>query len=218
MGTSVAPLNQTPGLLFYKLLGSGQGKGFSLTPDFRRYGLMATWESQEAATDFFQNSSLIRDYRQHTDEIWTVWLYPLQSHGQWDGKAPFQPALPTGHVAGPVAVLTRASVNWLKLPRFMRYAPGATRALDSAKGLICSIGLGELPFIRQATFSVWESAEAIKAYAYQDPMHQEVIQRTRAEKWYSEELFARFSPFASDGTWHGTDPLQAYLALYPNES
>lgn len=212
MGTSVAPLNKTPGLLFYKLLGSGVGKGFSLQPNFHRYGLMATWESKEAATDFFQNSPLFRDYRQHSEEIWTVWLYPLQSHGLWDGKAPFQPYLASGPMAdGPVAVLTRASVNWLKLPQFIRYAPAATRALDSAKGLLCSIGLGELPFIRQATFSVWESAEAIKAYAYHNADHQEVIKRTRAEKWYSEELFARFSPFASEGSWNGTDPLQHLL-------
>ncbi|MFT2007553.1 spheroidene monooxygenase [Pontibacter sp. 13R65] len=212
MGTSVGPLNNVPGLLFYKLLGSGVGKGFSLKPNFDRYGLMCTWSSQTAADDFFRNSALMQEYGQHTDEIWTVWMHPLQSHGLWDKQAPFQPCLaPASEAAGPVAVLTRASINWLALPRFIRYAPAATRALDSAEGLLCSIGLGELPFIRQATFSVWESAEAIKAYAYRQKAHQEVIKRTRAENWYSEELFARFTPIASEGTWQGKDPLKSLL-------
>ncbi|MDX5421646.1 MAG: spheroidene monooxygenase, partial [Hymenobacteraceae bacterium] len=81
MGTSVPHLNKVEGLLFYKLLGSGHGKGFSIKPNFRRYGLMCTWESEAAADAFFESSDLMREYRQHTDETWTVKLLPFQSHG-----------------------------------------------------------------------------------------------------------------------------------------
>jgi hypothetical protein len=213
MGTSGAHLNQVPGLLFYKLLGSGQGQGFSIKPNFRRYGLICTWENEEAADEFLERSDLMLEYRLHTFEIWSVKLLPLQAHGLWDGQQPFTPQLPaTAATDGPVAVLTRASIRWRALPQFWRYTPKASKALEKAQGLICSIGLGELPLIRQATFSVWESAEAMKQYAYRNPMHQEVIKRTRAERWYSEELFARFTPIESQGLWNGVDPLASLVS------
>jgi hypothetical protein len=207
MGTKGAELDQVPGLLFYKLLGSGQGKGFSIKPNFRRYGLMCTWESEEAADEFLERSELMLEYRLHSNEIWTVKLLPLQAHGLWDGLQPFTPQLTEKQPTGPLAVLTRASINWRALPNFWRNTPKVSRSLDNAEGLICSIGLGELPLVRQATFSVWESAEAMKNYAYRSPLHQEVIKLTRTQKWYSEELFARFIPVESQGHWNGVDPL-----------
>jgi len=211
MGTSGPLLDKVPGLLFYKLLGSGQGKSFSLKPNFRRYGLLCTWENEAAAANFLQHAAFMQAYQQHTDEIWTLKLLPYQAHGQWDGKEPFAPTLSEKYSEGPIAVLTRASVNWRRLPAFCRFGRRTSKSLDAAEGLYCSIGLGELPFIRQATFSVWESAEAMKQFAYKDPQHQEVMRRTRAENWYSEELFARFKPISTSGTWNGIDPLKEVL-------
>ena len=210
MGTSAPHLNKVPGLQFYKLLGSGYGKGFSIKPNFRRYGLLCTWESEAAADEFLNNSSLMQEYGQHTFESWTVKLFPYQSHGQWDKQEPFAPTLSEQHTFGPIAVLTRASINWLALPSFWRFVPKTSKVLDNAEGLICSIGLGELPFVRQATFSIWESMEAMKQYAYKNPLHQEVMRRTRSENWYSEELFARFKLVSSQGTWNGVDPLEQF--------
>jgi heme-degrading monooxygenase HmoA len=215
MGTKGAELDQVPGLLFHKLLGSGQGKGFSIKPNFRRYGLMCTWESEEAADEFLERSELMLEYRLHSNEIWTVKLLPLQAHGLWDGRQPFTPQLSEKQHTGPMAVLTRASINWRALPNFWRNTPKVSKSLDEAQGLICSIGLGELPLVRQATFSVWESAEAMKNYAYRSPLHQEVIKLTRTQKWYSEELFARFIPVESQGHWNGVDPL-AFLRTEVN--
>ncbi|GAB3197534.1 hypothetical protein ABID22_003998 [Pontibacter aydingkolensis] len=208
MGTSVPHLAKVPGLLFYKLLGSGHGKGFSIKPNFKRYGQLCTWQSEAAADDFLHNSALMQEYKKHTFETWTVKLLPYQSHGQWDKQEPFSPTLSEKHTDGPIAVLTRASINWRALPNFWRFVPKTSTALDNAEGLICSIGLGELPFVRQATFSIWQSMDAMKAYAYKNPLHQEVMRRTRSENWYSEELFARFKPVASLGTWNGVNPLQ----------
>jgi hypothetical protein len=47
----------------------------------------------------------------------------------------------------------------------------------------------------------------MQAFAYKTVAHREAMRRTRAENWYREELFARFVPVASEGTWEGREPL-----------
>ncbi|MBC6989825.1 spheroidene monooxygenase [Hymenobacter sp. BT491] len=206
MGTSPPQLQRVPGLRFFKLFGSGKGQGFGLTPNFHRYGMMAVWESEEAAAAFFGGHALYQKYERRCQEIWTAYLAPLRSHGLWDGVNPFEyqaEAMAKDSADGPVAVLTRASIRLLKAPRFWKFVPQTSTALAEASGLLASIGLGELPLVRQATFSLWESAEAMQQYAYRGPLHREVIQRTRAEQWYKEELFARFRVLKTEGTWNG---------------
>jgi len=45
----------------------------------------------------------------------------------------------------------------------------------------------------QGTFSLWESASAVRDFAYRGQAHQKAIADTARYKWYSEELFARFA-------------------------
>ncbi len=211
MGTSVRPLQQVKGLRFFKLLGSGQGRGFSLKPNFYRYGLMATWDSPSAAQDFFEGHPLLEEYRQHTFEQYTLTLQPLQAHGLWSGQNPFTQETHPAPAGAPIAVLTRASIRLTKAIDFWINVPKASESLDNAEGLLGSIGLGEAPLVRQATFSLWRDEASMKAYAYRQAAHREVIKRTRSQGWYSEEMFARFTPLSSEGTWNGVDPLAGLL-------
>jgi hypothetical protein len=47
----------------------------------------------------------------------------------------------------------------------------------------------------------------VRDFAYALGPHAAVIGRTRKEGWFGEECFARFVPYASAGSWDGTDPL-----------
>ncbi|GAB2965305.1 hypothetical protein GCM10027048_38680 [Hymenobacter coalescens] len=212
MGTVPPRLAQVPGLRFFKLLGSGFD--FGLRPNLRRYGLMAVWDEATDAERFFGQHELWQAYRQRSSELWTAHLTPLQAHGAWDGQNPFDyPAEPAASGAdGPVAVLTRASIRPLRAWSFWRAVPPVSRAVAGAPGLLAAVGLGELPIVRQATFSLWESAALMREYAYgaqHSAEHREVVRRTRQEGWYGEELFVRFRVEQVEGRWDGQEPLQA---------
>ncbi|WP_226163139.1 spheroidene monooxygenase [Hymenobacter terricola] len=212
MGTSPRHLQRVMGLRFFKLLGSGASNGFGLWPNLRRYGFMAVWEDAAVAAAFFAQHPLWATYAARSEEMWAVQLAPLKSQGLWDGKTPFAyaPPLLAGDDA-PVAVLTRASIRWRKTPRFWQFVEPTSATLAQAAGVRAAIGLGELPVVRQATFSVWDSAQAMQQYAYRDARHREVIQLTRREDWYAEELFARFQVLGSSGTLDGVNPLAGLL-------
>jgi hypothetical protein len=212
MGTAPPQLKRVPGLRFSKLMGSGAANGFGFWPNLRRYGFMAVWDDAAAAETFFAEHPLWAAYQQRSAETWTVHLAPLKAHGLWDGQAPFDYASPvSAKDDGPVAVLTRASIRLRKTPRFWRFVEPTSAALAQAAGVRAAIGLGELPLVRQATFSVWDSARAMQDYAYKDARHREVIQLTRREQWYGEELFARFRVLRSTGTLNGHNPLAGLL-------
>ncbi|MFN8347515.1 MAG: spheroidene monooxygenase [Spirosomataceae bacterium] len=205
-------LNPRPkGLTFGKMLGCGR-TGFGLLPDFSQYALIAQWPSQTEAERFF-SSEKIKHYLERTEESYTLQLSPLQSHGRWDGQNPFVVDAPSPPSAGPLAVLTRARIRTRRLLSFWRHVPDTYRAMQTAKGLLLAVGVGEVPVVRQATISIWESAEAIRAFAYQNGFHKEVIKKTRQQQWYREELFARFVPVATAGSYLGKDPVLE-TALY----
>jgi hypothetical protein len=198
------------GLRFARQLGTGAGAAMGLGADLRRWATFAVWEGDGALDAFLATSPIARRWHGQGAETWSVRLAPLSAHGTWGGTCPFTgmdhqgAQSPTG---GPVAVLTRARVAVRRWPAFYRSVPAVEDHLRRQDDLLAAIGIGEAPVGLQATFSLWSSARAMESFAYGDAPHAEVVRHTRAEGWFSEELFARFRPYGSTGTWDGTDPL-----------
>lgn len=173
---------------FFKSLGTGKGETFTpMDANVLRWGLIAEVNDTYA----FDHSFVIRQWRKNCTDEFRAIIEPISSHGQWAKQEPFISSVKDW--TGPVVAITRARIKWHQNLRFWSSVPPVTMSLKSAPGLISAIGIGEAPIGLQGTFSLWESGEAIKNFAYKGAAHQKAIADTSTYKWYSEELFSRFA-------------------------
>lgn len=203
---------------FHKALGCGQGDTFSKKADWQQYGLLAIVEDRfsmneptlaiEQLRKKIYGSFITAWWKFFGCELCTLVLKPIEGHGSWDEKKPFGELPVKTDYEGQIAVLTRATIHGSKRKRFWEHVEGASNDMRKADGYIFSIGVGETPFLKQATFSVWESKAKMKQFAYGMSHHVDVIQKTRKESWYKEDMFVRFRIERAEGTIRGRQPLQ----------
>jgi heme-degrading monooxygenase HmoA len=259
MGLDRRLLRGTPGLRFAKLLGTGNGRTFTLRDaDPRHWALLTVWDDAADAHRFTAGTTH-RRWNRLAEERLDVLMTPLASRGLWAGREPFAPfgpfGLPTegglpagtgatgkgptrggrmaggGRIAGdarvtsgegptgggrmaggsrsigPVASITRARLRPSRALSFWRAVPPVSTDLATVDGLGLAIGIGESPIGLQGTFSLWRSADDLNQFAYRRAAHADVIHRTDQERWYAEELFARFAVSSVSGTFGGRRPL-----------
>lgn len=193
-------MRKIPGLRFFKILGSGRNGGFGLQPSATRQGLFCIFDTEPQADDFLQRSSVVANYKSHALEFFSAKLIAYSSKGSWSGQTiAVNTEAPT---SGPIAALTRASIRPEKAVAFWRNSPAAEMSLDEADGCLLAVGLGEAPIFRQATFSIWESLEAMNEYA-RTGAHLEAIKASLSGNHFSESMFVRFKPISPTGVWKG---------------
>jgi len=216
------PLRHCHGLRFAKQLGSGENGGFGLKPSLSIQGLFLVFDDCPQAFDFWHNHPLARRYKQSASECFGLIASPLRARGSWSGQRPFgleiqstmsqstkgqtKTSQSRQHTeARPnetIAALTRASIRISKAAAFWSKAPAAQSSLADHPGCMLAIGLGEAPLLRQATFSVWQSDAAMDAYA-RTGAHLAAIKAAGMGHFFNEDMFVRFKPLASFGSWQG---------------
>lgn len=205
------PLRHCQGLRFAKQLGSGKDGGFGLRPSLSIQGLFLAFDETEQALAFWHANALIRAYQENASECFGLIANPIRARGSWSGRRPFEGRLQTPKQApdsgafgasARVAALTRASIRLRHAGAFWAKAPAAQASLANHPGCLLAVGLGEAPLLRQATFSVWESAAAMDQYA-RTGAHLAAIRAAGSGGFFAEDMFVRFKPLASFGSWQG---------------
>lgn len=198
------PLWLNKKISFWRLMGSGRNGTFDIVPDWKQWSIMVvipeSWiaDRQETISLEKLQRRCLGDIISDLISLWNgkvqaLLLEPKEGHGLWKGREVFGSLeRKAGDWEGPIAVMTRATIRLSKAKAFWKHVDQVAQQMAGAPGFITSYGIGEVPFIKQATFSIWESKQAMQAFAYQMHEHREVIKKTYAEKWYSEEMFVRF--------------------------
>jgi len=191
-------LRRGKGVIFAKMLGCGKGETFTPSDaDPTRWGCLVVIPESELNT--LDNSLTVRAWRKSCLSEFRVILDPIAATGLWSKQKPFEPSAPA-NFDGQVVAITRARIKASQTMRFFKSVPPVTASLHSSPGLISTIGIGEAPIGLQGTFSLWESMQAIKDFAYKGAAHQKAIAQTSQFEWYAEELFARFAVREIRGT------------------
>lgn len=192
-------MRSVPGLVFSKVMGSGYDGGFGIKPSASRQALFCLFVN-EAAADKFLASPVTKSYAVRSVEFCTAKLRAYSCKGTWAGRS----IAVTAHAPadGPIATLTRASIRPTSARQFWRMQPASEVSLSQAKGCLLATGVGEAPFFRQATFSLWTSVDAMDAYA-RSGAHLAAIKAAYNGAFFSESMFARFVPCQLSGSWRG---------------
>ena len=193
MGVAPLRLKNIEGLKFYKFLGTGGGQGFSLRPDFSTYAFLGVWEDLSFYQNCLQKHPIFKTYQEKATSQRDLILNAVKSHGEWSGQNPFK-TKPGLEAKGnhKVVVITRATLHWNRLFSFWKAVPAASKAIETAQGVQYYKGIGEWPFIQQATISIWDDFEAVNTFAYKDRAHADIVKKTKQMNWYKEDLFSRF--------------------------
>jgi hypothetical protein len=183
------------GLVFAKHLGVGKGNGFSILPDFSTYAFLGVFESEEYAKQFFTSNARWLEIHSKTERISGWDGFAIKAHGSWNQQQPFILSEVPKYFSGQIAVITRASIRWSQAWRFWMNVPASSKNIELQEGLLMAKGVGELPLVEQATFSLWNSQKQLDQFAYKSRQHAPMIKKTRQYNWYKEEMFVRMAIF-----------------------
>jgi hypothetical protein len=206
-----------PGLRYWKPLSIGPDfKALSANfsrwdlakPNFKRWGFFAVWEDDAALDAFLNDSAIPKRWNESETEVWHARLNPGHSSGTWHGEDPIGKIDAPTPAKGPVAVLTRGELHPSKALTFWRTATRvAVKDILQVPGFLAGVALVEKPLLEVMTFTLWNSSFSAMDFARQRSAHSGLIERDRTEHIFRAFYYAHFSPYRSEGSWYGENPL-----------
>jgi hypothetical protein len=196
-----------PGLCYAEITTAAPLSGRLLPrPNPGRVGLIAAWDDDRAIEDFLANHPLA----QQLAHGWHVRLRPTRIFGAWRQLSGLLADEEPMEDAEPAAVLTLGRLRLSQTARFLRASAGAEGLAVRDPSLLASTAMVRPPRL-VATFSLWRSTAAMRAYAHghTEPGHVAAIQAHAARPFHHESAFVRFRPYGAAGNWDGCDPLAA---------
>jgi hypothetical protein len=198
---------KVPGLRYAEITTTAPLSGRLLPrPNPGRVGLIAAWDGDRAIEDFLAGHPLAEQLAHG----WHVRLQPTRIFGAWPQLPGLLANAEPMDDAEPAAVLTLGRLRLSQTIRFLKASAAAEGLAVRDPALLASTGLARPPAL-VATFSVWRSTAAMRAYAHghADPAHLAAIQAHAARPFHHESAFVRFRPYGAEGNWDGCDPLAA---------
>lgn len=206
MGKIPREFSKIKGSSFSKMFGSGGGTGFRVKPNLNVYAMMHVWENKEIADTFFA-SKFYQKMKDESTEQWTLFFKTYKILGTWDQQNPFK--IDTERdLNAPVVIITRASIKARHVMKFWKKVPSITMFLNTCTNNIFSIGIGEIPWFYQVTFSIWKTEEEMIAFAHKDKNHASAAKKSMDENWFKEYMFNRYYLTDSMGSWKGENPIE----------
>jgi hypothetical protein len=173
-------------------------------PDAGRVALIAAWDDDGALDRFLSEHPLAHALAGG----WRTRLQATHIFGAWpplDGLAGEQPPIATNE---PVAALTIGRLRLSQARRFLKAGAAAERLAVRDEAMLRGTGLARPPGL-VATFSLWQSIGAMRAYAGgpSGPEHRDAVKAHAARPFHHASAFIRLRPYAAEGEWNGENPL-----------
>lgn len=173
-------------------------------PDAGRIALIAAWDDGDALERFLATHPLA----QALAGGWRTRLQATHIFGSWpplDGLVG-KPSPSDG--AEPVAALTIGRLRLSQARRFLQAGAAAERLAVREPSLLRGTGLARPPGL-VATFSLWQSIGAMRAYAggASGVEHRNAVKAHAARPFHHASAFIRFRPYDAEGAWNGENPL-----------
>jgi hypothetical protein len=203
----------TRGLRYVELTTTARlGGGLLPRPTLGRLGLIAAWDDDDVLDEFLAADPLARTLAHG----WRVRLRPTHAFGGWSALPDPVGDEPPMNDDEPAAVLTIGRLRLTQTVRFLRASAKAEEQAVGDPALLASTGLARPPHL-VATFSLWRSTGAMRAYARGDvdARHHDASAAHAARPFHHEAAFIRFRPYGAEGRWDGVEPLALARAAAP---